>query len=59
VNKRHELIKLKLDFIGGMTFNWKTTEGVGFEPTERFHVHTLSKRAPSATQTPFRKRSGV
>ncbi len=21
-------------------------EGVGFEPTVRFHVHTLSKRAP-------------
>jgi hypothetical protein len=22
------------------------TEGVGFEPTVRFHAHTLSKRAP-------------
>jgi hypothetical protein len=29
------------------------TEGVGFEPTVHFRVHTLSKRAPSATQTPF------
>jgi hypothetical protein len=25
-------------------------EGVGFEPTVRFPVHTLSKRAPSATR---------
>jgi hypothetical protein len=24
----------------------EVAEGVGFEPTVRFHVHTLSKRAP-------------
>src|SRR5205814_2819100 len=27
---------------------------VGFEPTRRFPVHTLSKRAPSATRPPVR-----
>jgi hypothetical protein len=30
-------------------------EGVGFEPTIRFPVYTLSKRAPSATRPPLRK----
>jgi hypothetical protein len=30
-------------------------EGVGFEPTLRFPVNTLSKRAPSATRPPLRK----
>jgi hypothetical protein len=29
-------------------------ERVGFEPTLRFLVNTLSKRAPSATRTPLR-----
>jgi hypothetical protein len=29
-------------------------EGVGFEPTLRFPVNTLSKRAPSATRPPLR-----
>jgi hypothetical protein len=29
-------------------------ERVGFEPTSRFLVNTLSKRAPSATRTPLR-----
>src|SRR5271165_2804209 len=29
-------------------------EGVGFEPTIRFPVYTLSKRAPSATRPPLR-----
>src|SRR5262245_54158190 len=28
-------------------------EGVGFEPTLRFPVNTLSKRAPSATRPPL------
>jgi hypothetical protein len=31
-------------------------EGVGFEPTIRFPVYTLSKRAPSATRPSLRKR---
>ncbi len=26
----------------------------GFEPSIRFHVYTLSRRAPSATRTPHR-----
>ena len=36
-------------------------EGVGFEPTIRFPVYTLSKRAPSATRPSLRpcRRSGV
>jgi hypothetical protein len=29
-------------------------EGVGFEPTIRFPVYTLSKRAPSATRPSLR-----
>ncbi len=29
-------------------------ERVGFEPTSRFLVNTLSKRAPSAARTPLR-----
>ena len=29
-------------------------EGVGFEPTKRVNVYTLSKRAPSATRPPLR-----
>ena len=29
-------------------------ERVGFEPTVRFPVHTLSKRAPSTTRTSLR-----
>ena len=38
---------------------WRTlrnnalAEGVGFEPTLRFPVNTLSKRAPSATRPPL------
>ncbi len=31
------------------------SEEVGFEPTKRFHVYTLSKRAPSATRTLLQK----
>src|SRR5580704_12129100 len=31
-------------------------EGVGFEPTLRFPVNTLSKRAPSATRPPLQRR---
>ena len=33
-------------------------EGVGFEPTIRFPVYTLSKRAPSATRPSLRERCG-
>jgi zinc transport system substrate-binding protein len=33
------------------------SEGVGFEPTKRFHVYTLSKRAPSATRTSLHKKT--
>src|ERR1044072_3477900 len=32
----------------------KMAERVGFEPTLRFPVNTLSKRAPSATRPPLR-----
>jgi hypothetical protein len=31
---------------GGAMFAWALAEGVGFEPTIRFPVYTLSKRAP-------------
>jgi hypothetical protein len=31
----------------------RVAEGVGFEPTLRFPVNTLSKRAPSATRPPL------
>lgn len=31
---------------------------MGFEPTKRFHVYTLSKRAPSATRTPLQRKDG-
>jgi hypothetical protein len=34
-------------------------EGVGFEPTIRFPVYTLSKRAPSATRPPLRTREST
>src|SRR4249919_3408265 len=34
-------------------------EGVGFEPTIRFPVYTLSKRAPSATRPSLRERCGA
>ena len=34
----------------------RVAERVGFEPTSRFLVNTLSKRAPSATRTPLRDR---
>jgi hypothetical protein len=34
----------------------EVAEGVGFEPTIRFPVYTLSKRAPSATRPPLRAR---
>jgi zinc transport system substrate-binding protein len=36
-------------------FFTKKSEEVGFEPTKRFHVYTLSKRAPSATRTLLQK----
>ena len=35
----------------------KLADGVGFEPTRRFHVYTLSRRAPSTTRPPV-QRSG-
>ena len=31
-------------------------EGAGFEPAIRFPVYTLSKRAPSATRPPLRRK---
>ena len=31
---------------------WELADGVGFEPTRRFHVYTLSRRAPSTTRPP-------
>src|SRR5919108_1347901 len=34
-------------------------ERVGFEPTVRFPVHTLSKRAPSTTRTSLRLESTI
>ncbi len=37
-----------------MFFQYDMAEGVGFEPTIRFPVYTLSKRAPSATRPPLR-----
>ncbi len=37
-----------------MYFQHDMAEGVGFEPTIRFPVYTLSKRAPSATRPPLR-----
>ncbi len=33
----------------------RLAEGVGFEPTIRFPVYTLSRRAPSTTRPPLRK----
>src|SRR5262245_38619201 len=46
-----------------MLCEWRRTmvdktlaEGVGFEPTIRFPVYTLSKRAPSATRPSLRVR---
>jgi hypothetical protein len=33
----------------------RLAEGVGFEPTIRFPVYTLSKRAPSATRPSLRR----
>ncbi len=34
--------------------NYVMAEEEGFEPSVRINVHTLSKRAPSATRTLFR-----
>ena len=34
--------------------SWDLAEGVGFEPTIRVNVYTLSKRAPSATRPSLR-----
>lgn len=36
-------------------FSQKVSEEVGFEPTIRLSVYTLSKRAPSATRTLLQK----
>jgi hypothetical protein len=36
----------------------RLAEGVGFEPTLRFPVNTLSKRAPSATRPPLQRMLG-
>jgi hypothetical protein len=40
------------------TLRGSLAEGVGFEPTIRFPVYTLSKRAPSATRPPLRSLLG-
>ena len=51
----HDMLDFK-----GISGRWRTVsdrslaEGVGFEPTLRFPVNTLSKRAPSATRPPLR-----
>ena len=37
---------------------WQVAEGVGFEPTIRLPVYTLSKRAPSATRPSLRVLAG-
>ncbi len=37
----------------------KNAEEEGFEPSKRFHVYTLSKRAPSAARTLLRKVTSV
>jgi hypothetical protein len=42
-----------LDFLGFLKI-WLLAEGVGFEPTIRLPVYTLSKRAPSATRPSLR-----
>jgi|HubBroStandDraft_1064217.scaffolds.fasta_scaffold221509_2 hypothetical protein len=42
------LVKMVSDFsniLKALTLS-RMAEGVGFEPTVRFHAHTLSKRAP-------------
>jgi hypothetical protein len=41
---------------GGWPRTMALAEGVGFEPTIRFPVYTLSKRAPSATRPSLRAR---
>ena len=38
----------------GASSKGSLAERVGFEPTSRLLVNTLSKRAPSATRTPLR-----
>ena len=38
--------------------NGALAEGVGFEPTIRLPVYTLSKRAPSATRPSLRRETG-
>jgi hypothetical protein len=51
----HQKSKIRLFFrgfsnVGEQTRTTGLAEGVGFEPTLRFPVNTLSKRAPSATR---------
>jgi hypothetical protein len=54
--------KPKMGALNPACLGWRTgpgarlAEGVGFEPTIRFPVYTLSKRAPSATRPPLRAR---
>ena len=53
-NSKHPSIGIgSCVLIQGRTFlsYKKNLEEVGFEPTIRFHVYTLSKRAPSAART--------
>ena len=48
---RHQRARRRGQAGGQMT--QRVAEGVGFEPTLRFPVNTLSKRAPSATRPPL------
>ena len=50
----HELFQCLIWIVEGNQLQKKLAEGVGFEPTLRFPVNTLSKRAPSATRPPLR-----
>ena len=43
--------------VGGRRRRLHLAEGVGFEPTIRFPVYTLSKRAPSATRPSLQRKT--
>src|SRR5688572_8479058 len=50
---------LRLSCAPGDAFSKKLAEREGFEPSIRFPVYTLSKRAPSATRPPLRSQRGA
>ncbi len=54
VQVNHLLKVLGADRLGEPRTVRYVAERVGFEPTSRLLVNTLSKRAPSATRTPLR-----